>query len=437
MNPLHNIEFIILFDQIRFLGKVSSVITKVNSEIKIEKYFDVQQLMHHDFSDNNKVYVLVSENEYLVQLEDFDISASQFNSIICIDKEEITLEFDVIFLNQKLILTGLMTRVNDLILSYLPEKDFIPTHNKNIIIGKSYPCDLFIKLSEEKYVKILSKEEMIVQEFKTKYLAKSINYFYIRNSDYNDFTKTAFRKKTIFKKREEEVDATIDAIEALHSYTKEFGISEKIVKQTKMLHEQIEKNATSKIVKGLLGKLKNLEGSFLYNHSYVTATIALTAGKKFNWFTFKNQEKIYMGSMFHDLGYKNEKNALNEMLGKNEIKKLPFDQQEDILNHCTRFAHHLASEPGVHQDVINIILRHHGAYGDESYPKAINPNEVTLIFALFMLSHDFTTQLYKIAFNKNKIPTIIENLKAQYKVGNYKSVLPEFISSIEETFLNN
>ena len=129
-------------------------------------------------------------------------------------------------------------------------------------------------------------------------------------------------------------------------------------------------------------------------------------------------------------------NAHEEQAGISEIKEFPKDKQEDVRNHCTKYAEQLASAKGVHQDVINIIQRHHGMQGDESYPRAINPNEVILIFALFMVSHDFTLELYRIEFNQDKIPIIIEKLKEKYTVGNYKSVLPEFISTVEETFLS-
>lgn len=199
MNPLENFVFIILFDQIKFLGKVCSVIKKINPDIRTEKYFDIQQLLNHDFSDQNKIIVLITENQCLTQFEDFDISPSLFKDIICIDTEETDLDLNTFFINRKLILTGLMPRVNDLILSYLPDNDFVPVNYKNLLIGKSYPCALFIKLKENKYIKILTEEQIIEKEFISKYLTKDIVYFYVRSSDYNNFSKQHFVKKQYLK----------------------------------------------------------------------------------------------------------------------------------------------------------------------------------------------------------------------------------------------
>jgi putative nucleotidyltransferase with HDIG domain len=167
----------------------------------------------------------------------------------------------------------------------------------------------------------------------------------------------------------------------------------------------------------------------------VTATLALTIGKKFNWFTFDNQEKVYLGSMLHDLGYKDEKNAFHELMDKDEIEKLDPNKRDDILNHTTRYNEQL-TKTNLHQDVINIIIRHHGAQGAGSYPRNVSPHEATLIFALFMISHDFTLRLFKASFNKNKIPEIINDMESTYKVGNYKTIYPEFVKSVKETFLD-
>ena len=178
-----------------------------------------------------------------------------------------------------------------------------------------------------------------------------------------------------------------------------------------------------------------MEGSFLYNHSYLTSVVALTAGAKFTWMTPDNKEKIYLGCMLHDLGYRNKDNALKESMKLSDIKKLPPEQRDDILNHPILFAKHLAQLDDVHQDVLKIVKDHHGVHNEESYPKPIYPAEINLIFALFIISHEFTLGLYAIAFNDQKIPTLLADICERFDKGNYRKIIPEFKMSIEETFL--
>lgn len=53
-----------------------------------------------------------------------------------------------------------------------------------------------------------------------------------------------------------------------------------------------------------------------------------------------------------------------------------------------------------------------------------------------MISHDFTLSLFKASFNKNKIPEIINDMESTYKIGNYKTIYPEFVKSVREIFLD-
>lgn len=437
MPTIKELEIILLFDEIRILGKIGTIIQNTSSNIVVEKFFDPQQILSYEFDNSHKNYILITEGQFLETLSDYDINPILFEEIINIDEEQKTFDFNTHYINPKLMHNGLVAKMNDLILTNYSDSDFMPISLKDNIVGKEYPCEFFIRLNNDKYVKITSVNDLYDQEIADKYKNKNITTFYIHKSDYDAYSKVNQKKKTVFKKKEEAVDVTINAIESLHTYTKDLGISPKVIEQAKSLHKDIEKYATNKAMKNIFNKLKNLEGSFLYNHSYVCATIALTVGKNFNWFTIENQEKVYMGSMFHDIGYKDENNALHEHLKLSEIKRLNQDEKDDVLEHTSRYAQAFASMPNIHQDVINMMVRHHGIHEQDSYPKKIYQTEVSLIFALFIISHEFTVKLFKASFNKSKIPQILEEIETQFNKGNYKSILPAFKSSVTECFLTN
>lgn len=429
-----DLEFILLFEQITFIGKISSIINQFNEEIKPEKFFDIQQLLTHEIDNSEKKIILITEYDFLEQFEDFDIDSKCFNKIICIGNDEIKSHIDYIYINKKQLLTGLISKINKIIKDNIATEDYIPINIKQLPVGKTSPCDLYIKLKNNRPIKILSVDQDIDTELIVKYKTKEIDFFFIKSSDYDIYSNLVYKKKTIFKKKEEEIDTNIDAIEALHTYAKDLGFDDKIIKQTQDLLKHISKNADTKVLKGLLNKLTKLEGSFLYNHSFITATLALTIGRNFNWFTVENQEKVYLGSMLHDLGLENENNAIKEMLNKEEIHRLDVSIKKDIMNHTNKYSD-LLSKTNLHQDVINIITKHHGMMGPNSYPRPIATHEATLIFALFMISHDFTVELFKCVFNKSMIPGIVEKISKKYIQGNFKTIIPEFTKAVEETFL--
>lgn len=436
MSKFKQIEAILLFDDIKVLGRLGEIVNQISSNITIEKFFNPQQIQSFKFDQSTKKYLLITEGQFLNAIGEFDLSAEIFEKIFYIDKEEKITNLKAEFLNPKEMPSILDAKLNDIIISNSSSTGFVPVSVNKLTTGVSYPCEFFLEVNG-KYIKITSKNDVLDESTITKFINKKVDIFYIEKSEYENFLKVLPEKKTVFKKSTDTTNVAINALESLHNYTKELGIDPVIIEKAKALQNEIEKHATNKAMKGLFNKLKNLQGSFLYNHSYVCATIALTVGKKFSWFTYENQEKIYMGSMFHDLGYQDEKNAIHEHLSLEEIKNLPKRQQEDILNHTTKYAQVFSSMPSIHQDVINIMVRHHGVHSDNSYPKKIQQMEVTLIFALFAISHEFTILFFNCAFNKQKVPEILEILEQKFNKGNYKSILPEFKSSIIECFSTN
>ncbi len=133
------------------------------------------------------------------------------------------------------------------------------------------------------------------------------------------------------------------------------------------------------MMKLLLKKFKTLEGSFLHNHSFLTSTLAITAGKKFNWMNKENEEKLYLGSILHDLGIRGKLTVETESATKTELMKLDEDQRQDLLIHPTLFAVKLNKLENIHSDVIKMISGHHGINEHESYPRPIHAPEASLI----------------------------------------------------------
>ena len=183
-------------------------------------------------------------------------------------------------------------------------------------------------------------------------------------------------------------------------------------------------------MQNLFKTFKKTEGSFLYNHTYLTAIIALNACDYFDWMTPAIKEKIYLATILHDLGYQNTDNALRELLSKKEIQTLPFEQKNDIFEHTNNFSRHLAQVDKIDQDIIKIVRDHHGVYGEDAYPREIQSNDINLVFALFVLSHEFTLILFKTNFNLNQIESSLESLEKKFNNGKYKNILKEFKESI-------
>ena len=413
-------------------GKLKELIKRVNQDTNVISLLSIDQLN----SRNEEKDIFLTNQIGLEKFKAGDFSNFNFTKTIVIDEIESsgTFEDEIIYINKKFLITGLGPILDRLIKNKNKESDHLPVPIKRLNSRDIYPCDFYIKISDVKYIKVSKAHSNIDASIMQKLIFKHINFLYIEKDHYEDLNKVLYRRS------DDEVTAPasnveINVVESLHNYVLDLGFDPKIVQMTKKLHNDIEERYKHKFMKKLFSRFKDMEGSFLYNHSYLTSVIALSVGKKLSWMSPDNREKIYMGCILHNLGYKDKNNAIYESLGRSEVLKLDKEIRDDVLNHPILFAKHLAQIDNIHQDVIKIVKDHHAVIKEESYPRAIGSGEINLIFALFVLSQQFTLGLFKINFKEEKIPVLLEEIKENFNTGNYKKILPEFELTIDEIFV--
>lgn len=426
------INIYVFFSEPLMIGKISELIKRIHKDIKLVKIIDAKQF-HID--EEKQRHILITDYKNHQVLEINGVNEESFDKIIVVDDVENEEIDNLIYINKKYIITNIGTIIDDYMKEFFKRQQYTPILIKNVAENINYPIEIFVKLSEKKFVKILNANKSFTGGNLQKLILKSVTALYVKSEEYQKIEPFLFRRPEAIG--EDKVSVEISAVESLHNYVEDLGFDPKVVELTKTLHNNIEEKYNHKFMKKLFSRFKGMEGSFLYNHSYLTSIIALQAGKRFTWMTPENKEKIYMGSILHDLGYLNKENSLRENLTKKQIEELPPEEQKDVLEHPTKFAKHLAQLDNIHPDVIKIIKDHHAVHGEESYPRKISNSEINLIFALFVVSHEFAIGLYKINFKEERIPILLEEIVDKFNYGNYTKVLPEFRVAIEEIFIND
>ncbi len=426
------INIYVFFSEPLMIGKISELIKRIHDDIHLIKIIDAKQF-HIDEEKQRHILITDYKNHQLLEIN--RINEESFDKIIIVDDVEPEEVDNLVYVNKKYIITNIGTIIDDYMKDFFKRQQYTPILIKNIAENINYPIEIFVKLSHIKFVKVLNSNSSFTGGNLQKLVLKNVTSLYVKSEEYHKIEPFLFRtSKTI---GEDKVSVEISAVESLHNYVEDLGFDPKVIELTKTLHTNLEQKYNHKFMKKLFSRFKSMEGSFLYNHSYLTSIIALQTGKKFTWMTPENKEKIYMGCILHDLGYLKKENSLRENLTKKQIEELPIEDQKDVLDHPTKFAKHLAQLDNIHPDVIKIIKDHHAVLGEESYPRKISISEINLIFALFIVSHEFTIGLYKINFKEERIPDLIEEVFNKFNYGNYTKVLPEFRDAIQEIFVND
>ena len=437
----NGINIIILFDHLHMISNIAGLLGSISSEVNIIKLVDIQQLVviSEDKDQEKEQKILITEWDVIDQFEDCDINIELFSKIFIIDdieKPEL-ISSNFIYINHSLFYTKLEIEYIKVIKESVNDIEYIPIKWPQIK-NEKYPNDFYLKINKEKFIKLINKETEITNETRESFKEKGITSLYINNVDWKVFLlylEEENTKKNLQGPSSKNALYLADSTEAIHNYIKELGFDEKIVRKTVQLQKNIEEQYNNKMIHSLLNKFKNQEGTYIYNHSFLTAVLCLEVSKQISWMSEENKEKIYIASMFHDLGYKNPENAIYEDLNLSDVNNLPTEIKDDVLSHTKFLSSYIKDIRVIHPDVIRMISEHHGIHGMESYPRQVYPTEVNLVFALFAISHEFSIELNKINFEVKLINTAIENINQKFSKGIYKRVLSEFVEVISVMFL--
>jgi hypothetical protein len=419
-------------------GKISVLINRVGHHIKIRKFHLADELITTHQETQN--HVLVTNYNILEKLNGEEITAAGYEKLLILDQQREDLPFQDIpvtteFISTNKFLMPFIEYISTIALNFYDRQPHIPIDVKRLRKNKSYPVDFYIKLGASKLVRLYNKGTVLDETELIKIESRGFDYLFINNQELNKYTDyvngQAFEE---IEKNSESLEsaAAVETVKDLSGIISDLGISSDVVEMCDRVHKSLEKSyEDDKFLNALLFKFRKMEGHFAYKHSYLTAVLALAVGNKFSWMNTEIKRNIFLGSILHDVGYKNNDNALLEHLPKSSIESLSQEQKSDILNHTKRLVQVLDKNPDIHQDVIKIVKDHHAVLGQEnSYPHIIPAAEVSLPFAIFILCHELSTELHHCEFDKSKINEILDKISNKFTSVAYKKILPAFMEEV-------
>lgn len=387
---------------------------------------------HVIFESLDKIDLNIKNGVFVID-EDLDFFQENFiekgSEVILIVVNDIINDFHdypkEVYISKSRVLTSLSAILYDLQNTVEFNSKYYSVDIQNIAMDRKSPCELYIRLSEEKFIKCLKTGDVFDLAIKEKYAAKT-DFLWVEKADFYLYGAFLYGQDDL----EAEVDVPFtvekqDHLALIHEMAHSCGISERTMQAVENSLNEIKENPDKKI-KDLLGKFEEMKGSFLYSHSYFTALLCVEVAKKQDWFKPQHLDKLTFAAIVHDLGYKDPKNALNESLPKSKVMLLDPIAKEDTLGHIDAVLEILEKSDSIDSDVINIIKRHHGGRGDESYPSKSYATEMDLLSGIFLLSHCFAISFFKMSFNPEKIEKVLAYIEVVYNKGNLKKIFPGF-----------
>lgn len=400
-----------------------------NSAINLLKQDQKFDLVISDYNmpDGNggKVYTYLRENKiqipFILLSSDGLDTHSEFDSKILLDHVSKPFTDDII-----------ETIINRLLKTPKPNKEV--QKYLGIPIGllskiKDLRHSLYLKISEDKYVKVLTENALFDEEEFKRFKDKNVQYLYLEKQYIGDFfiiyqksmlSEEAFSKMTI--------DTSLDTLNAnvdmVKGFSEQLGWSQEVVELANK-NVQLAMTIVSKSTDpfAVLKKLSAKNESYYATHSSLAALGSIALLQKLGWNQDFAKEKLALAAILHDMPLnsielQNKRNFLN-VLNLKEYQGLA--ETKAIIDHPTKAYEVACQMPLCHPEAAKIILQHHEQPDGSGFPNKLKAHDIHKLTAVFIVVEEVVDYYLENPDDNNVLDHLIR-IKDRYSSGNFAIV---------------
>lgn len=296
------------------------------------------------------------------------------------------------------------------------------------------PCDVFIKLSDKKYIKVLAAGDVFSAGEQIHFDGKGLEYLYIETKNSREILNKithelfALSQQAIAKNSSHDQfwisDALQETVRELATCSDAFSPElEQIVKTNMNMTLAIAKQNPSldKLIKKLAAESKN----FYSAHSVLLPYVCCQIAEYMGWNSEQTFQKLTLASLFHDSCLKDIN--LAKIMDASELNQKSPELQADWRLHMVKAADLVRQFREIPPDVDQIILQHHEKPDGTGYPHKMHDSRIAPLAALFIVAHHFVHYLVKTG--RADLKEFARKHAAQYSRGHFKKIIDSILNS--------
>ncbi|MBF0367468.1 MAG: response regulator, partial [Oligoflexia bacterium] len=215
-------------------------------------------------------------------------------------------------------LTGTIRKILNLDAS-LPVEEYRRVRAVRFFKFNNANCDVILKLTENKYIKIIKKNSLYDTELVKKYIKRGAVHLYVKNKDYENFS--AYFEKSISSKllsadmvEDERFTLELNSMSFAWEVVSNLGIDESVSKIiTNIVYSNIttlkeEKNDLWKLLTSMVNKK-----DYIYEHSLLVSHICGKISMKMNWNSETTLHKLCSAALLHDIAFTDDEEHLSKI----------------------------------------------------------------------------------------------------------------------------
>lgn len=278
----------------------------------------------------------------------------------------------------------------------MSDDDFVKIKTSLLLSVCPLKGDIFIRLSESKYVKLFKEGDHFEASDKEKYTArKGIDYLYLRKANTQEFIQkyNADLQKTLAKAHKMNIEEVAKVNNTIHETVQELGKRVGFTRDVQVLARTqvrmtMKSMGKSPSLSQILDRLKAFEGRYIASHSTMVAYMACAVASQMEWGSEGTFHKLTLAAFLHDVTLENHRLAQCNTLAEAEAGGFSKEELADFRVHTVKAAEIANTFQEVPADVDVIIAQHHERPDGTGFPRRLNATYIAPLAVVFIVAHD-------------------------------------------------
>ncbi len=281
-------------------------------------------------------------------------------------------------------------------------KDFCKISVMTLLVKqKDLRFNLYVKLSDDKYIKVLNARDTFDEEQYKRFQEKKMDFLYLRRPDFFSLIDNLLGEVQKLYAADEAlpVDASFSTTKAIFQTVHSAFETEGFTPEMRLLTEATINLAIKTVQKNprlseLLQKMDADKSSFVGWHSTALSFLSCKLATMLGWNSEATFFKLSLASMLHDLSLPSDQLAeLQTQEDLNESSLSPEDK-ELVRQHPRNSAKLISGFEEIPGEVSFIIEQHHERPEGNGFPAQADHKEISAISALFIITHDIVNTMF-------------------------------------------
>ena len=282
------------------------------------------------------------------------------------------------------------------------ERKYCRIRSSLVLKADLMACNLYIKLSDTKFVKLLSSGEALTDDDVQRFEQKSVDFFYIPAEEAPQLLERLTRDVRRFGKLIARIPISASVqdlivierstLEVIHELGQTMGFTEELSELTwASVDLALQAISRTPSIRDIFQTRMCKKGSYITGHSVILAHLACGIAHLIpDLDTEESRNALTLAAFLHDLALEDESLARARVIS--DLQRLSLSSQPSIVSrvreHPIQAAEYARRISGANSKVAGLIEQHHERPDGTGFPKGLSAAELPALGVVFNLAED-------------------------------------------------